>query len=54
MAKHVQGVIYLLHFDRPYRHASHYTGWVHSPTFLQPRLGAHRDGVARVPQLMGM
>jgi hypothetical protein len=25
MATHVQGVIYLLHFDRPYRHASHYT-----------------------------
>ena len=45
MAKHVQGVIYPLHFDRPYRHASHYTGWVHSPTFLEPRLGAHRDGV---------
>ena len=21
------GVIYLLHFDRPYRHARHYTGW---------------------------
>ena len=32
MAKRMQGVIYLLHFDRPYRHASHYTGWVHSPT----------------------
>jgi hypothetical protein len=26
MASNVQGVIYLLHFDRPYRHASHYTG----------------------------
>ena len=54
MAKHVQGVVYLLHFDRPYRHASHYTGWVHSPTFLQPRLGAHRDGVgARLMQVVG-
>ena len=21
------GVIYLLHFDQPYRHARHYTGW---------------------------
>ena len=54
MAAHVQGVIYLLHFDRPYRHASHYTGWVHSRTFLQPRLGAHRDGVgARLMQVVG-
>ena len=54
MANHVQGVIYLLHFDRPYRHTSHYTGWVHSPTFLQPRLGAHRDGVgARLMQVVG-
>ena len=54
MANHVQGVIYLLHFDRPYRHASHYTGWVHSPTFLQPRPGAHRDGVgARLMAVIG-
>jgi hypothetical protein len=54
MASNVQGVIYLLHFDRPYRHASHYTGWVHSPTFLQPRLGAHRDGVgARLMAVIG-
>jgi hypothetical protein len=53
MANHVQGVIYLLHFDRPYRHASHYTGWVHSPTFLQPRPGAHRDGAgARLMQVV--
>ncbi len=21
------GVIYMLHFDRPYRHAKHYVGW---------------------------
>ena len=54
MAAQVQGVIYLLHFDRPYRHARHYTGWVHSPTFLQPRLGAHRDGVgARLMAVIG-
>jgi hypothetical protein len=26
MASNVQGVIYLLHFDRPFGHARHYTG----------------------------
>ncbi len=35
------GVVYLLHFDRPYRHASHYTGWT---TSLLDRLQAHADG----------
>ena len=36
-----QGVVYLLHFDRPYRHAGHYTGWT---TSLLDRLEAHADG----------
>src|SRR5512142_1629951 len=35
------GVVYLLHFDRPYRHASHYTGWT---TNLTERLADHRAG----------
>jgi hypothetical protein len=35
MANHVQGVIYLLHFDRPYRHASHYTGKAASSGLLK-------------------
>ena len=35
------GVVYLLHFDRPYRHAGHYTGWT---TSLLDRLEAHADG----------
>ena len=35
------GTIYLLHFDRPYRHARHYTGWT---TNLPDRLAAHRNG----------
>jgi predicted GIY-YIG superfamily endonuclease len=35
------GTIYLLHFDRPYRHARHYTGWT---TNLPDRLSAHRNG----------
>ena len=38
------GTVYLIHFQQPYKHARHYLGWVHSPTFLEPRLGAHRDG----------
>jgi predicted GIY-YIG superfamily endonuclease len=35
------GVVYLLHFDRPYRHAAHYTGWT---THLDDRLAAHAAG----------
>ncbi|MGI9001431.1 MAG: hypothetical protein ACR2GH_07160 [Pseudonocardia sp.] len=34
-------VVYLLHFDRPYRHARHYCGWT---TDLPARLAAHRGG----------
>lgn len=33
------GTVYLLHFDRPYQHARHYTGWT---TDLPARLAAHR------------
>ena len=35
------GVIYLLHFDRPYRHARHYCGWT---TNLPERLASHATG----------
>jgi hypothetical protein len=35
MASNVQGVIYLLHFDRPYRHAGHYTGRAASSGLLR-------------------
>ena len=35
------GIVYLLHFDRPYRHARHYCGWT---TDLPARLAAHADG----------
>ena len=35
------GVVYLLHFDRPYRHAGHYTGWT---TNLLGRIEAHETG----------
>jgi predicted GIY-YIG superfamily endonuclease len=35
------GTIYLLHFDQPYRHARHYTGWAAD---LDTRLTAHTAG----------
>jgi predicted GIY-YIG superfamily endonuclease len=35
------GTIYLLHFDRPYRHARHYTGWTAD---LDARLAEHAAG----------
>ena len=35
------GVVYLLHFDKPYKHARHYTGWTED---LLARLEAHAKG----------
>jgi predicted GIY-YIG superfamily endonuclease len=35
------GVIYLLHFHQPYRHAKHYTGWTDD---LLHRLDTHAAG----------
>jgi predicted GIY-YIG superfamily endonuclease len=35
------GVIYMLHFDRPYQHARHYVGWTED---LLDRLDAHANG----------
>ena len=35
------GTVYLLHFDRPYVHAAHYTGWT---TDLPARLAEHAAG----------
>lgn len=37
----VAGTVYLLHFDRPYRHARHYRGWT---TDLDARLAEHAAG----------
>lgn len=37
----VTGTVYLLHFDRPYGHAGHYTGWT---TNLTVRLAEHANG----------
>ena len=41
------GTIYLLHFDRPYRHATHYLGW---GRHLDKRLAHH--GTAHGARLM--
>lgn len=34
--------VYLLHFDRPYRHARHYLGY--TPGTIQKRVNLHRSG----------
>ena len=39
-----QGTVYLLHFDRPYKHARHYTGWTGSSRSLTARLARHAAG----------
>lgn len=40
-AASTMGVIYLLHFQRRYRHAAHYTGWAAD---LDQRLAEHAAG----------
>jgi predicted GIY-YIG superfamily endonuclease len=37
----IQGQVYLLHFEVPYRHAQHYLGWTED---LPTRLKDHRRG----------
>lgn len=37
----IRGTIYLLHFDQPYKHARHYTGWTSD---LDTRLADHKSG----------
>lgn len=37
----VTGTVYLLHFDQPFGHARHYTGWT---TDLAARLAEHAAG----------
>ena len=36
-----RGVVYLIHFDTPYKHAAHYLGW---SADLEERLDAHAKG----------
>lgn len=35
------GIIYLIHFEQPYKHAGHYLGWTSD---LPKRLAAHAAG----------
>jgi predicted GIY-YIG superfamily endonuclease len=41
----VIGTVYLLHFDRPFKHARHYIGWTRD---LDARLADHRSGSGAV------
>ena len=36
-----EGTVYLIHFDRPYKHALHYLGWAKN---LDSRMEHHRRG----------
>ena len=36
-----EGTVYLIHFDKPYKHAQHYIGWTSD---LEGRLKKHREG----------
>ena len=37
-------MVYLIHFERPYKHARHYLGFVARPEGLDARLAAHAAG----------
>lgn len=39
------GTVYLIHFERPYKHARHYIGWASD---LEGRLEHHRKGSGAV------
>lgn len=42
--------VYLLHFDRPLKHAGHYVGWA---SHVQRRMGHHANGTgARLLQVL--
>jgi hypothetical protein len=46
ISKNRTGMVYLLHFDRPFRHARHYCGWT---TDLAARLAEHACRPRRPP-----
>lgn len=43
------GSVYLLHFDRPFGHAKHYTGWAKD---VDKRIGEHLDGGVKAANLV--
>lgn len=38
------GLVYLIHFAKPYHHAQHYIGFVEHPEGLEARMEEHRRG----------
>ena len=44
------GVVYLVHFTEPYRHARHYTGWTAD---LESRLAEHQAGRGARQEALG-
>lgn len=40
--RNTPGTVYLIHFDRPYKHARHYTGWTQD---LEKRISEHERGI---------
>lgn len=45
------GTVYLLHFDRPYKHARHYIGWTAN---LPERLHAHEHDDGHAARLLAV
>ncbi len=41
MVSNVQGTIYILHFEKPFKHARHYIGWAKD---VKKRLKEHTNG----------
>src|SRR5581483_6156638 len=37
-------MVYLIHFDKPYKHAKHYIGFCEGTGNLEPRMQAHAKG----------
>jgi predicted GIY-YIG superfamily endonuclease len=37
-------MVYLIHFDQPFRHASHYIGWTRDKKTLKSRIRHHQEG----------
>ena len=36
--------LYLLHFERPFKHAKHYLGWAEDDEAMARRIQKHREG----------
>jgi len=49
--RNVLGIIYLLHFEPPYKHAKHYLGWASDRSWLE-RLEQQTRGLANCANLV--